>query len=189
MNMGHSRLYHLGCSWTPEVATYSEMVGTSWGRDIAKDRGSMKKWGWGVKAHSGGRLTGLMGVCVGCKAPTPAEAQQSAGITAVGVRYTPFNSEKGSLSPSSLPLESYLLALGSLEGRLFQATWDVATNHINISKINNINSIEKGPEPEIEGCWLLPGSYAAVGGRTPGDRGEPWVDTILLEHKTLRTWP
>ena len=75
-----------------------------------------------MKAHSGGRLTGLTVVCVDCKAPTPAEALQSAGIAAVGMRYTPFNSEKGSLSPSSLPLESYLLALGSLEWRLLQAT-------------------------------------------------------------------
>ena len=27
-----------------------------------------------MKAHSGGRLTGLTGVCIDCKAPTPAEA-------------------------------------------------------------------------------------------------------------------
>ena len=47
MKVGHSWLYHLGCPWTPEVATYSEMVGTSRGRDIVKDRGSMKKWGVG----------------------------------------------------------------------------------------------------------------------------------------------
>ena len=82
----------------------------------------MKKWEVGCEGPLWRSAHRAHGGLYRLQGPNSSRGSQSAGITAVGMRYTPFNSEKGSLSPSSLPLESYLLALGSLEWRLFQAT-------------------------------------------------------------------
>lgn len=51
-----------------------------------------------------------------------------------------------------------------------------------------MNSIAKGPGPEMEGCWLLLGPMRQVEDRKPEDRWDLQVGTVLPERKTLRTW-
>ena len=52
-----------------------------------------------------------------------------------------------------------------------------------------MNSIAKGPGPEMEGCWLLVGPMLQVGDRKPEERWDLQMGAVLSGRKTLRTWP